>query len=181
MGLTSSRNLMLILQLFVASPSLLFLSRQGEFFFCSYVEMDDWKRNQIVVLNSESTEPWQNARADVQIQVSCNISQTNMIVSGLTDKFWDVLNSKQLIYWASNRELISKCLHNCRCLDLSQMWVNVSPSAWNVGCMSLLEQSSVKILNSMLEGIHSYTVDYQPWTTGLGLFYMFLVALSRQL
>ena len=42
------------------------------------------------IKSSSSTphEPWQNARAEVQIRVLCNIARTNMIASGLTGKFW---------------------------------------------------------------------------------------------
>ena len=42
------------------------------------------------IKSSSSTphEPWQNARAEVQIRVLCNVARTNMIASGLTGKFW---------------------------------------------------------------------------------------------
>ena len=88
MHLMSSRNLMLTLQSFVTS-----------IFYVGFVETMQVKNFSTAILkwmtdigikSSSSTphEPWQNARAEVQIRVLCNIALTNMIASCLTGKFW---------------------------------------------------------------------------------------------
>jgi hypothetical protein len=52
-------------------------------------EVSKWMLdNGIKSSSSTPHEPWQNARAEVQIRVLCNIARTNMIASGLTGKFW---------------------------------------------------------------------------------------------